>query len=1247
MNKGIKLLRLSVQDVGNLVGRFDLGPFSAGINVISGRNEAGKSTLVRALRAALFERHDSENQHVQSLRTRGTRNAPEIWVELELGGERVSVHKRFLERPVADVRLHRDNTEVHGASAEEMLLSQLEGRRPGKRDRSRNHMGLWGLLWVAQDESASADPGGSLDEHVRGALSDVIGRQVGQVLGGKHGERLRTRVIEHAALFINARGPTGEYRAAQDRLRTAEERVKAIAAAKVAVEELARTHAELSEQLRDAERKLPELERELEAAVAAERRVSALEESARDAAALVATTEARCQAAQREVEARAALAGEATELDAAIAAYDEDAAALARAIESAEREAASAREDASSTKGAALQARAALDAAVANLDRLRRRDEATRVVNDLRAAEEVAAELAEASRRLETETLDERLLEEIEVLTERAKAVRARLDAEGTRIVALTADGRQSVHAVGAASTIDVPGLGRLEIEPARPGLAQALAEAEKQRAALEEALRALGVADVAAARASSAARAGAAREYEALGALKKKLAPKGLDALELRVNADRAQRVRIESALDEAMRAERDREESVRALAAHRVDEEAMDALRVRERDVAVQRASCDAIATRVEVRALADLRVRLAGAQEARRVKAGSCETFTSAIRTTVVLEDVAEITLEPRGKDLAKSRAALERSERELSAMLQALEVADLEGAAQAARAWTQLDAVREQAEERLAKAAPDGIEALRGEAEKARRRGISSEKAFAEAREAFASHARIEVALAQNPITGEALARLVTLERALAAADATVARRQARVRAVAGPVASGSQLAWAVQRAMRPEAVAGIVWEIIPGEVGRELDVDGVERRLREALERAAVTDVGAARARLQKRIITSTRIAELRERLASVAPDGLDALRARAAALGGVDAVPTACAGRDAAEERGALEQDVDAAREALPALQARAERAAEGLERAESAVRAREQRLREVVAARNERAARRRVVAERLAGLREAAADAALYQRAEIARWEHAQARASAERAATELAEAIPQLARDEVPRARGAIDAHRRRLAGLHDEELRRRTLLEKASGDGRFEALRDAEDEQRDAAQDLARITREANAARLLRTVVEDAYKESQRLFLAPVVEEAKPYLARLRPGTEIEMTGDLKLGKVKRRGEAEEFDELSGGTREQLSVIVRLSLARVMARDQRSLPLILDDTMGWTDDARFVSMVQILRDAASELQIILLTCHGPRFDRFQASYAVDLDLLREARQPTAEAPAARRAP
>jgi uncharacterized protein YhaN len=290
--------------------------------------------------------------------------------------------------------------------------------------------------------------------------------------------------------------------------------------------------------------------------------------------------------------------------------------------------------------------------------------------------------------------------------------------------------------------------------------------------------------------------------------------------------------------------------------------------------------------------------------------------------------------------------------------------------------------------------------------------------------------------------------------------------------------------------------------------------------------------------------------------------------------------------------------------------------------------------------LGEASAVRHEKAARLLVVTDKLAALRQIEPDAALHERRAAAGAEHERALARVRGAADELDAAAPHLLRGEVTRAEGAVASHRNAIAALHDEALRRKVLLDKAAVEGHFEELTDAQVEQLEAAESLARIERQASTARLLSEVVESAYAESQRLFLAPVVNEAKPYLARLRPGTDIRMTRDLKLDKVLRRGNEEDFGQLSGGTREQLSVIVRLALARVLAKDKRPLPLILDDTMGWTDDWRFLSMVQILRDAASELQIILLTCHPARFDRFQAEYAVDLDRLRGAERSGPEA-------
>lgn len=1232
MSHGVKLISLSVQHIGALSGRIDLGPFSSGVNVISGRNEAGKSTLVEALRVALFERHDAKNQKIKALQTHRTRHAPEVWVELDIGGERVSVHKRFLENRFAEVRLHREGTVVHGADAEDLLLTRLDGRRPGRTGGTRNDMGLWGLLWVAQDEGAYADPGQALDENVRGALSDAIGRQVGQVMGGKHGERVRTRILEHAARYFTRKisSVTGELRAAEETRAAAESRVKKIMEAKAAVENLAAEYQVLETQLREAEGNLPALEQELAAAVAAESRVQRLEGVLREAEARLATAKVVLQATQKDLDERASLVCESQTVDAELKKSENSVRELAETFERAKRTAAGAREAAGQARTAAAEARRELDAATANLDLARRRHEAARVAADLRAAEEVAGDVAEAARRLESETLDEHAFAQLEELAAKTKALRSRLDAEGTRIVVFPADVPAIVRSVGGPATIDVLGLGVLEVEPARPGLARAVADAGSQRAALDEALLALGVSDVQAARELHAIRAQAEREQETLVKQKHTLAPDGLEALEQGVAALRAERARLEVALDDAARAEIEREESLRSLAANQLDEGVMDGLRRKEQRVAILRAACNAIGTHVEVRALADVRVRVGRAEPPQPLAAGASVPLTLTLATTVIIEDVAEIQLEPRGEDLAKSLAELDQAERDLAATLQALGTASMADAREAARVWARVDAARQQAERRLAEVAPEGIEKLRAEVENARARSLAGEACLTDARKAFARYAQLEVEIAQNRATRDALARLVQLERALHKGEATIEGLQARVRAVAGPVAAGPQRAWVVPVTVRPEPVAGVRWEIVPGELDGGADVDALEQRLREALERASVADLDRAKTRFRAGLTLQTQLTELRKQLRVLAPDGLDALRARAAALGCDAIAPDYEAAVDLAE----LRMVVETRREQVRMAEESAENASRDADRSQRELRAWETAHGEAAAVRDEKAVRCRIVAEKLAARREIEAESSLHQRETAALFEHNQALTGALKAAAELDAATPQLLRGEVMRAEGAIASCRKSVADLHDKALQRKALLDKAALDGHFEELGEAQVELLEASEALARLERDACAARLLADVMDGAYEESQRLFLAPVVKEATPYLNKLRPGTHIRMTRDLKLDKVVRREAEEDFGQLSGGTREQLSVIVRLALARVLAKDKRPLPLILDDTMGWTDDSRFLSMVQILRDASSELQIILLTCHPGRFDRFQAEYSVDLDRLRDAR-------------
>src|SRR5262249_54733702 len=147
---------------------------------------------------------------------------------------------------------------------------RLGGHAPSSRGAKPSDMGLWGLLWVAQDETAYSDPVALLDEEkdrqaeVRGALAEVVSRQVGQIIGGRQGERVRLRVSEHLAQFFTSKqgGPTGEYRRAIDAKRLAEQRLAEIERAVREVEELSSEYQRKHERLGELDKKGPRLEQE-------------------------------------------------------------------------------------------------------------------------------------------------------------------------------------------------------------------------------------------------------------------------------------------------------------------------------------------------------------------------------------------------------------------------------------------------------------------------------------------------------------------------------------------------------------------------------------------------------------------------------------------------------------------------------------------------------------------------------------------------------------------------------------------------------------------------------------------------------------------------------------------------------------------------------------------------------------------------------------------------------------------------
>ena len=508
----MRIETIELHDLRRFAGRWRVGPFAPGLNVLAAPNEAGKSSLLAAIQAAIFLPHRSTAEAARALR-RDDAGRPMVTLTLADGAGSWRISKRFAGPSATAELIAPDGRRLAGdaAEAEVRRLFGVAARARGEAER-----GVWGALWVTQGASF-VQP--ALDDPARATLNDALAAQVGVVTGGAGARRIRARIDEALKGLQTPTGrPSGVLKRALDAASAAEDSLTSLRTRRAGVEALLgkvaslrdanqrrtaeRTEARLEEELAGAEAALARLDQAAEARAAAER-------AAEDAARLAAEADAAVVRRRRLAQDADARAKAATEADAAAREAIARREAAIRAADGA-RDALAAARHAREGAAAALDRARAIAALPAQAEMA---SEAGKRAAD--AAEALRAMTAAAAKR-DAIALTRPLLRRIEGAADRLAAVQAAAEAAAPRLDITVAQGGSvrldgatlapgaTSRAVLAPTTIEVPGHAVIRLAPAERHDSDPIAAAREELAA---ALAEAGVADLSAARAAAARR--------------------------------------------------------------------------------------------------------------------------------------------------------------------------------------------------------------------------------------------------------------------------------------------------------------------------------------------------------------------------------------------------------------------------------------------------------------------------------------------------------------------------------------------------------------------------------------------------------------------------------------------------------------------------------------------------------------------------------------------------------------------
>ena len=557
----MKLSRIALEEFRKFRQPMALEGLQDGLNLFVGPNEAGKSTVAAAIRSAFLERYSTSK--VADLAPHGESGArPSVELEFTHAGHSYVLKKQFLSRARCELLIDGGAQRLDGEEAENALAALLGFELPGRGQSKPDLAGIPGLLWIQQGDGQNLqEAAGHAGAHLREALTQLSGE-----LASGDGDRLYERVAAERGALLDARNgrPKGVYKEAEDALtRAAAERdecAQAMAQLNADVDHLAelrRDHerAQAGEPWKDFEAKAAEARARL-AALAKER--EAFEGLRREQAQAALTLALLQDQVRRDQQDEAELQSLASEARAARARVEAAREPLARAQQ--QRQAHAAAVDAARQRVTSVQAVAdrrdlehqllQLGAEIERLDGALKEVTALIEQGSALKAETMRIEIADAD--IEALRKSERELANLQ-LQQQASATRLsyQLEAGGRALL----DGRMLSGAdevlLTAAAELELPGVGRLRIEPGGKDLPALKREIDAARAASAALLQRLDVESLAQAEQRYARHGALLRELDGMRKTLGIHAPKGVDVLRGQRDDALARRVQLQERLD------------------------------------------------------------------------------------------------------------------------------------------------------------------------------------------------------------------------------------------------------------------------------------------------------------------------------------------------------------------------------------------------------------------------------------------------------------------------------------------------------------------------------------------------------------------------------------------------------------------------------------------------------------------------------------------------------------------------